>query len=254
MYEKKPTRFAEFRLLLTSVPPLLLVFFILSVFAMNLLANKSIALPVDWLALDCGIIVSWFAFLAMDMITKHFGPKAATQLSLLATAVNLVLCLVFFIGSLIPGMWGEAYVEGSETLLNGALNRTFGGTWYVLLGSTIAFIVSSVVNNFTNFAVGRTFSRRPDGFGAYICRSYVSTAIGQFTDNLVFALLVSHQFFGWTLLQCVTCALTGMAVELLCEVLFSFFGYRVCEGWKKRGVGADYLKYKNDIYTIKEEK
>lgn len=35
-------------------------------------------------------------------------------------------------------MWGEAYVDGSEELINGALNRTFGGIWYVVFGSTAA--------------------------------------------------------------------------------------------------------------------
>ena len=67
----------EFCVLLKSVPVLVVVFFVLSVFSMNHLANKSIDIPVEWLALDCGIIVSWFAFFTMDILTKHFGPKAA---------------------------------------------------------------------------------------------------------------------------------------------------------------------------------
>ena len=46
-------------------------------------------------------------------------------------------------------------------------------------------------------------------------------------DNLIFALLVSKLFFGWTLLQCVTCALTGAVMELLFEVVFSPLGYRL---------------------------
>ena len=233
----------EFRVLLHSVPALTTVFFILSIISMNLLANKSITLPFDWLALDCGILFSWIAFLSMDMLTKHFGPKAATEISLLAIGINLIFCLLFFLGSLIPGMWGESFVEGSENTINSALNHTFGGTWYVLLGSTIAFIVSSVVNNFSNWGIGKLCKKNPDGFLAYIARTYVSTAIGQFVDNMVFAFLVSHFFFGWTWLQCITCALTGMVVELLCEVLFSYFGYRVCKKWKERDVGKEYFAY-----------
>ena len=77
MLKRIKNSFAEFRLLLNSVPTAVTVFFVISVFAMNLLANKSINLPVDWLALDCGIIVSWFAFLTMDNVTQHFGPQAA---------------------------------------------------------------------------------------------------------------------------------------------------------------------------------
>lgn len=234
---------AEFKVLMRSVPTVLVTLFIISVFSMNLLANKSINLNLSWLALDCGIIVSWFAFLAMDMITARFGPKAATEISVLAIVINLCFCFVFYIGSLIPGTWGESYVEGSEAVINSALDNTFGGTWYVLLGSMLAFLVSSIVNNFMNYAIGKAFSKNPDGALAYFSRTYVSTAMGQFSDNLVFAFAVSHFFFGWSALQCVTCALTGMVAELACEVIFGFFGYKICRRWKEKGVGEEYISF-----------
>ena len=238
MSQKLKTELHEFELLLRSVPPAITVLFVMSVFAMNLLANNSVALPFDWLALDCGIIVSWLSFLIMDMIVRHFGPKAATELSVFAILLNLFWCMIFYIASMIPGSWGESYVAGSEALLNSALDNTFGGTWYVLAGSTAAFLLSSVVNNFVNWGIGkrlgdcnlvdrgvddhssvdrgvddhssvdRGVSERGSGrrgFGSYALRSYLSTAIAQFVDNLTFALLVSHIFFGWSLLQCVTC-------------------------------------------------
>ena len=232
----------EFCVLLKSVPVLVVVLFVLSVFSMNLLANKSIDIPVEWLALDCGIIVSWFAFFTMDILTKHFGPKAATQITVLAILINLFFCLLLYLGSLIPGMWGEAYVEGSEELLNGALNKTFGGTWYVVFGSTVAFLVSAIVNNFCNFGIGKLFKKKPDSLIAYILRSYVSTAVGQFLDNLIFALIVSYFFFEWTILQCVTCAVTGMLVELLCEAIFFYPGYAITKRWRLNGVGEEYFK------------
>lgn len=225
----------EFKLLLSSVPAFTVTVFVLSVVSMNLLANKSIDTRTEYLALDCGIIVSWGAFLSMDMLTKHFGPKAATQLSLVAVLINLALCLIFYIASVIPGVWSQ----GSD----GALDKTFGGTWYVLLGSTVAFTVSAVVNNTLNYCVGRAFRKRPDSIGAYILRTYVSTAVGQFVDNFVFACLVSRIFFGWSWTACVTCAVTGMLVELICEAAFSPLGYIVCKKWKERGVGAQYFEY-----------
>ncbi len=233
--------FFEFKTLMRSVPSVIMVIFVLSLFAMNLLANKSISIPVDWLALDCGIIVSWFAFLTMDIMTKHFGPKAATQISIFAIMTNLLFCLLFFLGSLIPGLWGESFVEVGGDAINKALDSTFGGTWYVLLGSTIAFLTSAVVNNFSNWGIGKLFKKKPDSAIAYFLRSYISTALGQFIDNIVFAFIVSLVFFGWTPLQCVTCALTGMVVELLCEVVFSPLGLAVCKKWKKDSVGKAYF-------------
>ncbi len=58
MKHKIQREFQEFVILLKSVPSVLLSLFILSIVLMNLLANKSIDIPLDWLALDCGIIVS----------------------------------------------------------------------------------------------------------------------------------------------------------------------------------------------------
>ena len=240
--QKIKKEWLEFRMLLKCVPSVVLVLFILSVFSMNLLANKSIDIPVGWLALDCGIIVSWFSFFTMDILTKHFGPKAATEITVLAILVNLFFCLLLFLGSLIPGVWGESFVEGSEDVINGALNRTFGGSWYVVLGSTAAFLVSAFVNNFLNFAVGKLFRKKPDSLAAYVLRAYVSTAVGQFVDNLTFALLVSHFFFGWTVVQCLTCAATGMVVELLCEGIFFYPGFVITKRWKERSVGAEYFQ------------
>ena len=238
--ERKQGLLAECKLLLRSVPALTVTVFIVATISMNLLANKSIHLPFSWLALDCGIIVSWIIFLCMDMVTRRFGPKAATMLSVVSILVNLGMCLIFYIGSLIPGTWGESYVDGSEHVINTALNYTFGGTWYVLLGSTIAFFVSAVVNNFVNWYIGKAI-KKEQGFGVYALRTYVSTGIGQFVDNLIFALIVSHNFFGWTLTQCVMCAFTGAIVELLCEVVFSPVGYRISNRWKQEGVGAEYI-------------
>ena len=231
--EKIKQAFAEFRKTLSTVPPLLLSVFILAVFAMNLLANKSINIGVDWLALDCGIVVSWIAFLCMDVLTKRFGPKFATQLSWLAIFVNLVACLIFFAASKIDGTWGQFFELGEQNVVNEALDNTIGGTWYVILGSAWAFFMSATVNNFTNFLVGKAFKKNPDGFGAYACRTYVSTAIAQFIDNYFFASFVSRVFFGWSFVQCLTCAATGMLVELLCEVVFSPLGYLFLRRTKK---------------------
>lgn len=243
--------FYQFRLLLRSVPSVVTSIFVVAVFAMNLLANKSINLNVDWLALDTGIIVSWVAFLCMDVLTKHFGPRAATQISLFATGVNLALCLLLFVASKIGGVWGAYFDMGEQSVINEALDATFGGTWYVVMGSTVAFIASAVVNNFLNFAIGKLFKRNPDGFGAYACRTYLSTAIAQFADNLIFALIVSHFFFGWSIVQCLTCAATGMIVELVCEVVFSPLGYIVCKRWKADNVGSEYLQLVNATNDIK---
>ncbi len=219
---------SEFRVLLRTVPPILVSLLILSVVGMNLLANKSINTGLDWLALDCGILFSWLTFLTMDVMTHCYGPRAASLMSFAALGLNLFMALVFFIGSDIPGVWGESFVEGSEKVINTALDNTFGGTWYIILGSSVAFICSALINSFMNYGIGKLF-RKQGGFGRFAVRSYVSTFVAQFADNLIFALIVSRVFFGWSMLQCFTCALTGAVMELLFEVLFSPMGYRIAK-------------------------
>ena len=220
--------YLEFRRLLQTVPPLIAALLILSVVGMNLLANKSINTGLDWLALDCGILFSWLTFLSMDVLTHCYGPRAATSLSVAALGLNLLMAVIFFLASRIPGVWGESFVDGSEAVVNAALDNTFGGTWYVILGSSVAFLSSAVLNNFLHYGIGKLVKGR-EGFGSFALQSYVSTFLAQFADNLIFALLVSKVFFGWSLLQCFTCALTGACMELLFEVVFSPLGYRIAK-------------------------
>ena len=218
----------EFRTFLSTASPLPVTLMVLSVVGMNLLANKSIDTGVSWLALDGGILFSWLVFLSMDVLTHCYGPKNASMVSVTALLLNLFMAFIFFLASRIPGVWGESFVKGSEQVINGALDRTFAGTWFILLGSSIAFLSSALLNNYLNWAIG-LLAKKGTGFGVFALRSYVSTFLGQFADNLIFALLVSRTFFGWTLVQCFTCAVTGAVLELLCEVLFSPLGYRVSQ-------------------------
>ena len=134
-----------------------------------------------------------------------------------------------------------------------ALNSIFSGTWFILLSSTIAFIISAIVNNFSNAAIGKMFKKNPDGKAAFVTRTYISTFIGQFIDNLVFSILTFMLFapifwdgFHWAFLQCLTCSLTGALAELLMEIIFSPLGYKICKKWDEEKVGQEYLDYINN--------
>lgn len=232
----------ETKVLLRSVPSWVLALFVVAVVGMNLLANKSIDTGSwTWLALDCGIVLSWLSFLTMDMIVKRFGAKASTKISIIAMFFSLIISLIFMLAASIPGFWGESYIEVGGDIVNVALNNTFRSSWYILLGSTIAFISSSLVNNLLNVTIGKLFKKNPDGFMAYATRSYVSTMIGQFVDNFVFSLIVSLNFFGWSFVQCLTCAITGAIVELLCQIIFTPIGYKVSKQWEEENVGNEYI-------------
>lgn len=228
----------DYKVLLRSIPSATVALFAVSVVVMNLLANKELV-SLPWLALDCGVTVSWVSFLCMDMICKRFGARASVEVSVLAEGINLGVCALFWLMSLTPGKWGAYYSTGSLDV-NAALNATFGGSWYVVVGSMVSMLASSVVNSLVSEGIGRLVGR--EGFAAFATRSYVSTLVGQFVDNFVFAVLVSHVFFGWSWAQVVGCSLTGAVVELLCEVFLSPVGFRVVRGWEREHVGEEYLR------------
>ena len=236
--------YAEMKILMRSIPATVVTLFVVSVICMNLLANKTL-LQLDWIALDGGILISWLSFMCMDIITKHFGPKASNRISVLAAGINLLTCMIFFVASAIPSNANDY----------SAFDGIFGGTWFILLGSTIAFLLSAMINNMLNFMIGNCFRRSPDGKLAYAMRTYISTFVGQFLDNFIFSVIVFVFFapifwdgFHWTVLQCATCALTGALAELVMEILFSPIGYRVTKIWKENAVGKEYLDYiKKDV-------
>ena len=227
------------RILMRSIPAPVVTLFVVSVICMNLLANKTL-LQLSWIALDGGILISWLSFMCMDITTKHFGPGASNRVSVLACGINLLTCAIFFIAASIPSNAGDY----------SAFDGIFGGTWFILLGSTVAFLASAVLNNTLNWLIGKGFRKNPDGKLAYAMRTYVSTFIGQFFDNFLFSIIVFTVFapifwdgFHWTPLQCAMCALTGAVAELIMEIAFSPIGFRIVTDWKKNKVGKEYIDY-----------
>ncbi len=239
MNPKLQREITEIKILLKSIPATVVTLFVVSVVCMNLLANKTL-LQLNWIALDGGILISWLSFMCMDIITKHFGPKASNSITALAVMINLLTCLIFFVASIIPSNAGDY----------STFDNIFGGTWFILLGSTVAFLCSAVINNTMNWMIGNMFRKNPDGKLAFAARTYISTFIGQFFDNFIFSVIVFILFapifwdgFHWTLVQCIMCALTGAVAELIMEIVFSPIGYRITQKWQKESVGKKYLDY-----------
>ncbi len=196
--------------LLRAVPVGMTVIFVLAVVLMNFLARITLV-SLPWLALNAGITVSWVSFLFVDIVTRHFGAKAANMLSVVAIGVNLIVC--FF--SVVIGRLFD----------HPSLDMVVGGQWSILLASTIAYLVAALTNNYTNVFLGRRFFRQnPDGRKAFF-------------PNLPGALPVH-----WTVAQCVGASVLCAVLELLSEVVFSPLGYHVAQKWKEKNVGEEYLE------------
>ncbi|MBQ7535176.1 MAG: VUT family protein [Stomatobaculum sp.] len=221
--------------LLRSVPLSVTVLFIAAVLAMNFLARITL-LSLPFLALNAGITVSWLSFLLMDVMTRHYGPRAATQLSVVAILVNLCCCFFCVVLSRVKGLPG--------------LDMVVGGQWSILTASTIAFVISALTNNYTNCYIGRFFRKNPDGKAAFAARSFVSTFLSQVVDNFLFvflAFVVMPYIPGalqvrWTVSQCIGCSVFCAILELLSEVVVAPIGYYILKRWKEEDVGREYLE------------
>ena len=239
MIKKIKKEWFELKELIAKINPLVMTFFVLSVVLMNTLANKSIDLSwvpgnngsYPWLALDCGLFVSWLAFFSMDNIVRRFGPKASTKMTIVAVFINLVVCGVFLFAGTVKGEWGASYEYAGQ--INEAIDSTIAGTWYVLLGSTIAFITSAIVHGVTSFTISKLFKDK-ESLKTYAVCSSVATSLGQFVDNFLFAFIVSRTFFGWNMLQCIMCSVSGMIVEFLLSFVFVPLGHKIYKSDIKR--------------------
>lgn len=235
--------FEDYKLLLRSIPSIITAVYCVAVVVMNLMANK-IIFNSRFVAADGGLLVSWVPFLCMDMVVKRYGPRAANKLNLFALLINLAVVAMFAIISALQIDVGAEYAQGD---IYASFNSVFSCTWFVLLGSSVAFIAAGLINNFLNWGIGKMFKKK-DTRLEYVTRSYISTFVGQFADNLLFATIVFIIFapiywgYSLTLLQCIGSATIGAVLELLMEVFFSPIGYSVTMRWKKEKVGEEYIR------------
>ena len=229
------------KLLLRSVPSLVISVFFLSVVCMNLMAGRELYRSA-YFCINSGLALSWISFLCMDCICKRFGPQASLKISILAMLVNILCCLIFKVLTMTPGRWAAFYAAGDPAvgeMIHAGVDSTFGSAWYVVLGSAAAMLLSSIVNAVLNQAVG---SRTDHGdFQGFAVRSLVSTCAAQWVDNFVFSALVSHVFFGWNWTQVLICSTTSMIIELVAEAVFTPLGYRISRAWEQEDVGREYV-------------
>ena len=240
---------------LRSVPSLALALITVATVLMNILANKSI-INLPWLIQDAGILMSWVGFLVGDLLVKAFGSKNAIRVNLTCLGISLFISGLLAIVAVVPGEWSPVFDPtinpgdlGSN--INAAVNSVMGNVWYVILGSAVASAVGLVVNGLTQgLLIKKIETKHGDKYWGFFVASAASTMIGQIIDNMVFALLVSVKFFGWTWTQVMVCSLTGAIFELIIELVFSPLTYKISKNWKKNGIGTEWMKADKDNIEV----
>ena len=236
---------------LRSIPSLALALITVATVLMNILANKSI-INLPWLIQDAGILMSWVGFLVGDLLVKAFGSKNAIRVNLTCLGISLFISGLLAIVAVVPGEWSPVFDPNINpgdlgSNINAAVNSVMGNVWYVILGSAVASAVGLVVNGLTQgLLIKKIETKHGDKYWGFFVASAASTMIGQIIDNMVFALLVSVKFFGWTWTQVMVCSLTGAIFELIIELVFSPLTYKISKNWKKNGIGTEWIKVDKD--------
>ena len=135
---------------------------------------------------------------------------------------------------------GAAIPWADPTSAMAGFDSIFGAALWPLAAGTGAFILAIVFDSFVSKFLLTRFKDRTS-FKAYAVASYGSTFIGQFLDNLLFALFFSVWQPWCDPTSIWMMAFVGACVELLCQVVFSPVGYKVATNWRKNGVGAEYI-------------
>lgn len=221
----------ETKVLFKCLPALPFAILSAALIAMNFLANKGIV-SQSWFSMDAGIIVSWVSFLAGDTLVKRFGAKAAIKINIAAICVQLVAVALLTIGATIPWADPASAMAGFDSI--------FGAALWPLAAGTGAFILAIVFDSFVSKFLLTKFKDRTS-FKAYAVASYGSTFIGQFLDNLLFALFFSVWQPWCDPTSIWMMAFVGACVELLCQVVFSPVGYKIASNWRKNGIGKEYI-------------
>ena len=156
----------DWKMLLRSIPAVVVALFVVSTVTMNLAANKIVwsGLKIGehyFISITGGVFLSWSVFLIMDMVTKTFGAKAAIKLNLFGAAVNAIA--IIFLG-IIASVPSEFPFPGASSSFDKVLGFTGSGVqpWQILISSTIAYVASGIINAIVNSLIGRLFTHNPD--------------------------------------------------------------------------------------------
>ena len=191
----------ETKVLFRSLPAIPFAVLCICLVVMNFLANKGWVPDNPVFSADAGMIVSWIGFLAGDMIVKIYGAKAAIKVNIAAIIIQLFAITLFTLGALLPWTYPQTIGVDGATYCSDCFDHIFMAQFWPCFGGTLAFALATVVDSILSKFLLTRFKDRTS-FKAYAVASYASTALGQFLDNMFFALFKSSsvaEFFSWLL-------------------------------------------------------
>lgn len=168
----------------------------------NILATKNIDITI--FTVTTGILVSPLVFIIQDIQTEIFGYKKAKKMIILGYVMNFFAIMLYSLSILLPS---------SSTYTNQeAFTIILGTTPRIAIASFIAYIIGALINSKVMEKLKTKHEKN------LFFRAISSTVVGQFIDNMLFAVIA---FIGILPTQAIISMIVGGTLfEVIYEIIF----------------------------------
>lgn len=168
----------------------------------NILATKNIDITI--FTVTTGILVSPLVFIIQDIQTEIFGYKKAKKMIILGYLMNFIAIMLYTFSISIPS---------SSTYINQeAFTTILGTTPRIAIASFIAYMIGALINSKVMEKLKNKHEKN------LFFRAISSTIVGQFIDNMLFAVIA---FIGILPTQAIISMIVGGTLfEIIYEIIF----------------------------------
>ncbi len=168
----------------------------------NILATKNIDITI--FTVTTGILVSPLVFIIQDIQTEIFGYKKAKKMIILGYLMNFTAIMLYTLSISIPSSSTYTNQESFTTIL--------GTTPRIAIASFIAYMIGALINS----KVMEKLKNKHEN--NLFFRAISSTVVGQFIDNMLFAVIA---FIGILPTQAIISMIVGGTLfEIIYEIIF----------------------------------
>lgn len=168
----------------------------------NILATKNIDITI--FTVTTGILVSPLVFIIQDIQTEIFGYKKAKKMIILGYLMNFIAIMLYTFSISIPSSSTYTNQEAFTTIL--------GTTPRIAIASFIAYMIGALINSKVMEKLKNKHEKN------LFFRAISSTVVGQFIDNMLFAVIA---FIGILPTQAIISMIVGGTLfEIIYEIIF----------------------------------
>ena len=168
----------------------------------NILATKNIDITI--FTVTTGILVSPLVFIIQDIQTEIFGYKKAKKMIILGYLMNFIAIMLYTFSISIPSSITYTNQEAFTTIL--------GTTPRIAIASFIAYVIGALINSKVMEKLKNKHEKN------LFFRAISSTVVGQFVDNMLFAVIA---FIGILPTQAIISMIVGGTLfEIIYEIIF----------------------------------